>query len=51
MDSMTFPAKIMKPLRITIPDAVGEGLNLDAGALVEVTIKKIKNAPKVNFQS
>jgi bifunctional DNA-binding transcriptional regulator/antitoxin component of YhaV-PrlF toxin-antitoxin module len=42
MDGMTFPAKILKPLRITIPEAVGEALVLKPGDLVEVNIKKIK---------
>jgi hypothetical protein len=46
MDTMTFPAKIMKPIRITVPEAVAEGMELEAGALVEITIKKIKDAPK-----
>lgn len=46
MDSITFPAKLLKPLRITVPEAVGEALELEPGALVEVTIKKIKDAPK-----
>lgn len=45
MDTMTFPAKVLKPARITIPDAVREALELGPGALVEVTIKKIKDAP------
>lgn len=46
MESMTFPAKILKPLRITVPEAVGEALELTPGALVEVTVKKIKDANK-----
>jgi bifunctional DNA-binding transcriptional regulator/antitoxin component of YhaV-PrlF toxin-antitoxin module len=46
MDTMTFPAKVSKPLRISIPEAVGEALELQAGALVEVTVRKIKDAPK-----
>jgi hypothetical protein len=45
---MTFPAKVMKPLRIGIPEAVGEAMELQAGALVEVTIKIIKHAHKPN---
>lgn len=47
MDSMTFPAKVLKPARITIPEAVCEGLEVGAGALVEVTIRKIKDAPEI----
>jgi len=46
MDAMTFPAKVLKPLRITIPEAVGSVLGLEPGAVVEVTIRKIKDAPK-----
>lgn len=41
MEEMSFPAKIMKPMRITIPDAVKEGLGLSPGDLLQVTIKKI----------
>jgi bifunctional DNA-binding transcriptional regulator/antitoxin component of YhaV-PrlF toxin-antitoxin module len=48
MDTMTFPAKVLKPARITIPEAVNEALELGAGALVEITIRKIKDAPKPN---
>jgi bifunctional DNA-binding transcriptional regulator/antitoxin component of YhaV-PrlF toxin-antitoxin module len=46
MDTMTFPAKVMKPLRIGIPEAVGEAMELEAGDLVEVTVKIIKSASK-----
>jgi bifunctional DNA-binding transcriptional regulator/antitoxin component of YhaV-PrlF toxin-antitoxin module len=46
MDTMTFPAKVSQPLRVSIPAAVGEALELQAGALVEVTVRKIKDAPK-----
>ena len=42
MESMTFPAKILKPLRITVPEAVGEALGLKPGELVEVSVKRIK---------
>ncbi len=41
MEEMSFPAKIMKPMRITIPDAVKEGLGLNPGDLLQVTVKKI----------
>jgi bifunctional DNA-binding transcriptional regulator/antitoxin component of YhaV-PrlF toxin-antitoxin module len=41
MGEMTFPAKIMKPMRITIPEAVKDGLALSSGDLVQVTVKKI----------
>ncbi len=44
MDTMTFPAKVMKPLRIGIPEAVGEAMELKAGDLVEVSIKLIKSS-------
>jgi len=41
MDIMTFPAKVLKPARITIPEAVREAMNLEPGSLVEVTLKRI----------
>ncbi len=43
---MIFPAKILKPLRITIPDAVGEALDLNPGDLVEVNIKKLPKSTR-----
>jgi bifunctional DNA-binding transcriptional regulator/antitoxin component of YhaV-PrlF toxin-antitoxin module len=41
MDTMTFPAKVLKPARITIPEAVKEAMGIESGSLVEVTLKKI----------
>lgn len=44
MESMTFPAKIMKPMRVTIPEAVKDVLGLETGDLVEVTVRKLKKS-------
>lgn len=43
MEGTTFLAKVMKPARVTIPEAVVDLLDIKAGDLVEVTIvKKVK---------
>jgi len=45
MEDATFLAKVMKPARVTIPEAVVDLLELKPGDLVEIKIvKKTKTA-------
>jgi AbrB family looped-hinge helix DNA binding protein len=51
MRGMTTPAKVDKQGRVTIPPVIREELEINAGDVVEITVRKMNLAEKEESQS